>query len=357
MRAMSQITCGTCSREIATSEGYELNGKVYCEPCASTALQVAKQSGQPANIVRLVDKTICARCKAYSGSLLEVGNLRLCEPCAALVQDWPYPQWLKLSLAGLCVLLVFALLHGRKYFAAGKNLYRGEQLIEKGQYPQALKYLKETLRIAPESDKGALLTAKAALLSGDIDTAANALQGHNSGRFEDATKPEFLEVKNMWDRATSSMDKLKQAATLDKTDGHEVQAAALVHEAASLYPQMPQLQLIVDHFDEGAAFSRKDYDNFLRLAEKDWNTSPGGATAAGLASALACKFAVTNDPAFRKRSEEMLTKARELSASDKETTAVLSEYEGRIRYRLDSRQVITKTEYDRKFHKGKDAAK
>jgi len=82
-----------------------------------------------------------------------------------MVQNWPYPQWLKLSLAGLLLLLAFALLHGRKYFQAGKDLYRGEQLVEKGRFQEALPYLKATMKLAPNSDKGALLTAKAALLS------------------------------------------------------------------------------------------------------------------------------------------------------------------------------------------------
>jgi hypothetical protein len=52
---MSPITCGTCSREIATSEAYELNGKVYCGACAESSVQAAAQSGQSTNIIRLVD--------------------------------------------------------------------------------------------------------------------------------------------------------------------------------------------------------------------------------------------------------------------------------------------------------------
>jgi tetratricopeptide (TPR) repeat protein len=346
---MSAISCGQCSRELPASEAYELNGKAYCATCIEPAIQAAAQSGQPTSVIRLVDKSICARCNTYSSTLLEVGPLRMCEPCTALVQDWPYPQWLKLSLAGLCLLLAFALLHGRKYFEAGKNLYRGEQLVEKGQYAQSLKYLKETLRIAPESDKGVLLTAKAALLSGDIETAQKALNNHNEGKFEDATKPEFIEVETLWKRAVTAEDKLRMADVLYKQDGKEGEAAALAHEAASLYPQLPGMQLIVDYYDEGAAFNRKDYDSFLRLAERDWNTTASAGTAAALASALACKFAVTNDPAYRQRSEEMLAKAKELYSAGKSTQADFSEFEERTRYRLNSREIITKSEYDRRF--------
>ena len=211
----------------------------------------------------------CSRCNQYSGSLRQVGQLRLCDSCATLVNDWPYPQWLKLSLAGLCLLLFFALIHGRKYFEAGKNLYRGEQLVEKGQYAKALTYLKQTLEIAPGSDKGALLTAKAALLSGDVRTAEKALNGHDDGKFENADKPEFREVETLWNHATQALTKLEQAENLSKSDGHEAEAASLAHEAASLYPQLPEIQSIVDYFDGGSAFSRKDYDGFLRISEKE----------------------------------------------------------------------------------------
>jgi tetratricopeptide (TPR) repeat protein len=299
----------------------------------------------------------CSRCNQSSSSFHQVGQLRLCDSCATLVDDWPYPQWLKLSMAGLGLLLFFALVHGRKYFEAGKNLYRGEQLVEKGQYAKALIYLKQTLQIAPGSDKGALLTAKAALLSGDVQTAEKALNGHDDGKFEDANKPELREVETLWNHATQALTKLEQAENLSKGDGHEAEAASLANEAASLYPQLPKIQRIVDYFDGGFAFSRKDYDGFLQISEKEWNIAPSASTAAGLASALACKYVVTQDAAYKQRSEEMLSKAKELSTNDKEDMATFSEYEDRILYRLNSRQIITKTEYDRKFRQKRDAGK
>ena len=193
---MSQLACQECSRSLTSNEAYELNGKILCASCAQAAVERAKQAAQPAQVTRYVDKSVCARCNTYigEGGGVAAGPLRLCLPCSELVQNWPYPQWLKLSLTGLSLLLVFALFHGRKYFDAGKNLYRGEQLVESGKYEQALPYLKSALKIAPNSDKGALLTAKAAILSGDPQTAAQAFKGHNGGRFEKADTPEFREV-------------------------------------------------------------------------------------------------------------------------------------------------------------------
>ncbi|HET6930726.1 MAG TPA: hypothetical protein VFI45_10440 [Candidatus Acidoferrum sp.] len=356
---MSQVSCCDCSKTVSGGEAYESNGKVYCAPCVQAAAERAKAAGQPVAVARYVDKSICARCNTYigEGGGIAVGNARLCPGCSERVQDWPYPQWLKLSLAGLLFLLAFALLHGRKYFQAGKDLYRGEQLVEKGRYQEALPYLKATMKLAPNSDKGALLTAKAALLSGDVLTAAKVLESHDNGRFENADKPEFQEVKRLWNNANAAFDKLEKAGKLEAEDGHEVEAAKLVHEAVAIYPQIPQANILVDEYDEGVAFAKKDYDAFLALAERDWNLLQASRTAAMISSALACKYAVSGEAAYRQRSEEMLAKAKELAHGDKESLDRLAEFEERNRYRLDSRQILSKTEYDKKFRSTKNTGK
>jgi hypothetical protein len=358
---MSQVscTCCECSKTVSDGEAYELNGKVYCGPCVQAAAERTKAAGQPVAVTRYVDKSICARCNTYigEGGGIAVGNARLCPGCSERVQDWPYPQWLKLSLAGLLLLLAFALIHGRKYFQAGKDLYRGEQLVEKGQFKNALPYLKATMKLAPNSDKGALLTAKAALLSGDVQTAAQVLEGHNNGRFENSDKPEFQEVKRLWSNANAAFEKLDKASKLEAQDGSEVEAAKLAHEAVAIYPQLPYANMLLDEYDEGAAFAKKDYDTFLALAEKDWNLVPGSRTAAMISSALACKYVVSGDATFRQRSEEMLAKAKEMANGDKQALDRLAEFEERNRYRLETRQIITKSEYDQKFRGARNAGK
>ena len=357
---MGDIKCSECGQLAAPANAYELNRRLYCENCAKSAIEYARSSGQPVDIVRYVDKSICSRCNTYigeAGAHLQVGNLRFCQPCATLVQDWPYPKWLKLSLAGLMLLLAFALIHGKKYFEAGKNLYLGEKLVENHKYAQALLYLKETLKISPESDKGVLLAAKAALLSGDFETASKALNGHNEGRFENGNDSDFLEVKVLWDRATKALANLEKAQKIGSEPGKENDVAKLVHEAASSYPELPYMSILVDRADAGVAFVNKDYDWFVQLAEKDWDTLHSSSTAAELSSALACKYASTGDKAFRQRSEEMLAKAKELLGDDKEAAASYEEYAERIRYRLESRQIIDKAEYGRKFPQGKSPAK
>jgi tetratricopeptide (TPR) repeat protein len=296
----------------------------------------------------------CARCGVQVGDGVGpvAGRPALCSSCRQLAGAWPYPQWLKLGLVGLLALLAIALVHGQKYFHAGRTMYLGERLVTERRYSDALPYLKETLRIAPRSDKAVLLTAKAALLSGDMQTANAAFQGHDGGRFENSGNVEFQEVSGLWHRAIDALDKAKAASKLAQQDGKSEQAARLMHEAATLYPEMTGLRFVAEYYDAGAAFERKDYDTFLAISEKAWKEHPDADSAAGMASALGCKYAVTGDAVFRQNSEEMLQKAFEMAKGDAEELKSLNEFSERNKYRLDSRTILSKTEYDQRFRGG-----
>jgi len=326
---MSETLCSRCGQSTAAQSAYDLNGKTYCASCVRQASAEAKAAGQPDAPVAHLSRPVSA------------GEIR----------DFTYPQWLKLSFAGLVLLLGVALVNGGKYFAAGRSLYVGERLVQDKKYAEALPYLERTLRTAPSSDKAALLAAKAALLSGHPEVAARALKGHNDGYFDDAGKPAFQEVNDLWNRAIDAAGKLQQAQKLSEQDGRAAEAAALVHSAAAEYPQFPQMALILAAYDGGVAFEKKDYDGFLALSERNWAEHPSSVTASGLASALDCKYAVTGDQRYRQRSEELMAKAREMAQGDKDVLSNLDEYEERHRYRLESREIISKREFDRRFRK------
>lgn len=357
---MGESNCTQCGKSFSIRSLYDLNGAAYCTSCVQDAARQTKERGQPSAYVPLINKSICARCNTYIGdapNAVQIGALRFCASCGPLIKDWDYPQWLKMSLAALVLLLVVALAHGQKYFHAGREMYVGERLVAKGRYTQALPHLQETLRIAPNSDKAVLLTAKAALLSGDVETAGKALQAHSGGHFEDADNKDFREVESLWNRATGALTKAEQAAKLEDEDGKEIEAARLMHEAAAAYPEHPGLAVAAEYYDSGAAFARKDYDTFVAITRKQWNEHPSAVMAAAMASALACKFAVTGDSSFREESEEMLDKAQQMAQGDAEALKNLEEYQPRIRYRLNTRQIITKKEYDRRFRSAETSKK
>jgi hypothetical protein len=357
---MSDQPCSGCGASFPIKSLYDLNDKAYCSACVKPAVDAAKTGGQPAVPTALINKSICARCNNYLTEgvpFVQMRHLRFCQTCAAMIKDWKYPQWLRLSFVGLLLLLVVALAHGAKYFAAGKSLYTGERLVMERKYAEALPQLQKTLKVAPGSDKAALLAAKAALLSGRPDIAGEVLQGHNNGYFEDADKPEFKEVNDLWNRANAALEDIGKAEKLGSDDGHEVEADQLVHQAAAKYPEFPYMDLLVDRYDSGVAFAKKDYDAFLTIAEKDWAKFPSPSTAAMLSSALDCKFAISGNEQFRQRSEEMLAKANDLAKGDPEEQKSLAEFRDRHKYRLESRQIISKSEYDRRFRQNQQQAK
>ncbi len=228
-------------------------------------------------------------------------------------------------------------------------MYRGERLVKQAKYGEAVPHLQEAVRIAPGSDKAVLLLAKAALKIGDMQTAAKALQGHEDGRFENGQDADFLELKALWDRATGAAKKANEAGKLAQEGGKDVQAAKLFREAAAEYPESKEMAAAVSYFDEGAAFEQKDYDKFLALAQEVFAKTPSASNAATIASAWACKYAVSGNVQFKDEAEQFLTKAQQMAQSDAEEMKRLEEYMPRIRNRIDSREIITKQEYDKKF--------
>src|SRR5215469_11095828 len=248
---MRQATCAGCGLTTGIRSFYSFEGKTYCEPCVWRASREAKETGRPSEYVSLQDNSVCVRCGISNGEsdfLLTRGK-PLCPGCSALIAHWPYPSWLKVSLALLLLLLAVALVHGKKYFVAGSNLYKGERLVRQGRFSEALPYLQRTVRTAPESDKGVLLLAQAALETGDIRIAQEALKGHDQGHFEDGDSDDFREVDAVWNRAVDAMKKADRASNLAQQDGKAAEAASLMHEAAQEYPQMASLAVAATAFD------------------------------------------------------------------------------------------------------------
>jgi Tetratricopeptide repeat len=354
---MREGTCSGCGLTAPIGSFYSVDAKLFCEPCSWKAERAAAERGEKLEKISVVDGSVCARCKSKAeatgaADFTIFKGVPLCPNCQQQVQNWPYPVWLKASLAGLLILLAVALVHGRKYFHAGRVMYSGEHLLKQGKYKEAEPLLKEADALAPQSDKASLLLANAALHIGDIETAQKALQAHQAGHYE--TSDEFQEVSSLWGRATEALEKAQKASDLQAQPGKAEEAEALMRQAAAEYPEMPQLAASIPYFEGGSAFYRKDYDRLLSIAEANWKAQPASSDAAAtLAGALSCKYAATGDASFRARTEEMMEKARQLSQGDAAAQQSFQEYSERIKHRLDTREIIDKHEYDRRFHRGK----
>ncbi|MGD0921553.1 MAG: tetratricopeptide repeat protein [Terriglobia bacterium] len=347
---MLQGKCAQCGASDSVALFLGVDGRLLCRRCAAQVVEQAKAKRAAVEIVSIIDPTVCYQCKTDYGSqeLPLIGGLPFCARCAPSLYARPFPPWLKLTLAGLLVLLGLALMHGNRYFKAGKALVLGERLVAARQYEPAIPQLQAALAIAPDCEKAVLLLGKADLLTGRYQEANKVLAGHKGGQFKEG--PLAAEVRRTFERVDKGLGKAADARKLFEAD-KSAEAARAYHEAAALLPEARGLADAVDGLDAVAAFDQKDYDTFLAIAEKGWkNHSQSSDYAGALASALACKYAVTGDPAFRTRTEEMLEKARQLAASSPEAMQRNKEYEERTRYRLKTRKILDPKEYDRQFH-------
>jgi hypothetical protein len=100
------------------------------------------------------------------------------------------------------------------------------------------------------------------------------------------------------------------------------------------------------------AFDNKDYDKFIKLALEDKNKHPENySSAAQLSSAYSCKYAVTGDNSYKEKSLSELEKARQLLKTEKEKKS-FEEHKPRILYRIESREIITRQEFQKRFPNG-----
>jgi Tetratricopeptide repeat len=341
--------CQNCSREDRLTSLFSVNHALYCEPCANTLEVQLKQQKAPLQVTRPVDATICGLCGLDSGrtEFPLAGRVPLCQTCHPKVYNRDYPGWLKAGFALTLVLLVVALVHGAKYFKAGRQYFSGERLISKHQYSQAVPPLQAALAVAPECPKCRLLLAQANLLSGNPEEAFALVKGRNFEADELAGfQPDF-------DRADRAISQFNGAIELYEKKNIDA-ALAQLQEVEKLYPEWPEPAQAVHSIHMNEAFDRKDFDTFLQMAQADWDKKQDSSTAGLMASALACKYAITGQPEFSQRAQEMFATEGKLAITQGEKDSH-AEFADRLHYRLTTREIVDKEEYDRRFRKKADA--
>jgi hypothetical protein len=183
-------------------------------------------------------------------------------------------------------------------------------------------------------------------MTGDVAAAQAFLQLRE--RYDDDDL--FQLVNAFWERALRAFAKADSAGTLIQANRTQ-EANRLMTEAAAEYPEAPVLAVGALLIKGGDAFERKDYDLFLATSREALALMPDEPRViATVASALACKYAITGDAAFRVEAESLLGRAETRSHSPEEKAAH-AEYAERIQHRLRSRIIIDQAEYNRRFRK------
>jgi hypothetical protein len=162
--------------------------------------------------------------------------------------------------------------------------------------------------------------------------------------------------------------RLMQSASASVPDVAAFTEAALLYRAAALVQQskyaeaVPLLESYVSSHSEetyamdlleragyAAAFDRRDYDTMLLKAQAIAARHPGTYDGtASLASAHACKYAMTGQSEFRDVALRQLEEAKRFGAGSAESV----EFAERMEHRIATRQIVDPAEFKRLFPNG-----
>lgn len=255
--------------------------------------------GRPANA--------CFRCGTAYGSvaLPRIAGLPVCDACARSLRNRQFPGWIKGAFAALILLAVLAFLYNQRFFIAHIGMLRGLHELKNGN------------------------------LEGTV-----ALFNAAAQRVPD--EPELRALARYF-----------QAVLLVNQE-QSAEAIPLLKEALAIKPDDPAYALALHQAEAGMAYEQKDYDRFLEAQQRLAKQQPDDPIAAlGVASAHACKYAVSGEEATKTLAEQQIEIASKMKGADGPSFA---EYADRIRYRLETRQVISRNEYLRRFPNGRSPA-
>lgn len=279
-------------------ETFHIEGRTLCVDCAN---KFAAGGGNCEGARQHIDPTVCANCGADGGDVphAELASLPTCSTCIEFFRNRPYPAWVKAFFAGVLILVAVSLVWNWRFFQAYFEI------------------------------KGAF----AALSVGDSDKAIEQI----SAAEKHASEAKHLSTTANFIRGVACLQKNRCA----EAESYFARCGAVSPESG--------LAFLKQEAAIGAAFERKDYERFLKLSEEFESQHPNEAMAvAQVASAHACVYAVRGNPESRKAAEAKLDQARKLDPK------VLGEdsYEQRIRYRLETREIIDKGEFAKRFPNG-----
>ena len=294
--------CTRCGQSQPLNELFRLGGQTLCQRCADDELQRRAGENVPADdLARLSDPTVCALCQGDYGSqeLPRVAGLALCPACDERCRARPFPDWLKRGLVALLVLAGLSIFYHRRFVAGYVHAARASRAQGRGDLAGVIAHFEKAAALVPE------------------DPSMQAMAAFYRG---------LLRLQE--DRSAEALKELEAAR---KVLGSEAGFDRFILSA-----------------EAGAAFDEKNYARFLDRQQALARLYPDDAIAvAGVASAYACQFAVSGDDALKRQALEQLERARRLSVAD---PGGFKEYEDRILYRVSTREIISRQEYDKRFH-------
>jgi hypothetical protein len=275
--------------------------KALCPACAEAA---GRQAAPPAFAgVAAAAPTAppqpCANCRKETpaADLATVAGIQVCPACEHYLRHRPFPAWVKAAAAVVAALAIGGFVSNFRFIQGHVEAVRAGRAYAAGDIDTAADLMTAAAAHVPEST----VHYQEALLLQGIQLLAN-------------------------EKTEEAVQRLRECSRYGS------------HKVCDFFRATAEAAL---------AFDRKDYDKFLEHSRVLMKLHPQDDSAvAQVASALACQYAATGDPAFKAEAERVLAQAADLSH---ESQAGFDYYVRRIRHRLDTREILSREEFDRRF--------
>lgn len=298
---MKKTDCSLCNGSIPVNDSIKVDNTTHCSSCFDATF-TEENMLQNKVVTKEHDPTVCSFCqKDFDTTELEkISQYPICTDCIKDVKNKTFPLWVKGFFAAVLLLVAFSFFWNWKYYTAYKNIQTANELFQTGNFKEAGKEMAQASAIVPEVQDLEILSSYyngIALLNED----KNVLAIKEFNKCKDALPPDY------------DVDYLLLQARI------------------------------------GVAFDSKDYEGFLantkELMKKD---STSVYSCAAMASAYACIYVDKADEEAKKKAYDYLQRAKNIDSVSVEAKG----YYSAIEYRIDSRKIIKREEFDKQFPNG-----
>lgn len=302
---MKLVTCGKCQQTVAMNDAFRLAGQTLCGECLEEALSgnTSNSNLESHGVERLVDPSLCSVCGKEFPLPLEgrLSGLPACPECEEKARRRAFPAWVKLSLAAVLALTVVALVRYLPLLQARMEFTQSvEAFFREGDLDRAVELSASAAERVPDYKDylaiADLFTAIALIRDDNCQGALNLLKPHQDYLGD-------LDVYRYW---------------LLRAEG-------------------------------AVAFDDQQYETFLAKALQAHKLTGDDFDAYSVASAYACRYAVTGEAEHKTQALTWLAKFSAIADADPEELALFTQ---RIHHRLVTREIIDRQEFLQRFPNG-----
>lgn len=299
---MKLLNCDICpKKDIPQNETIKIDGKIYCQTCFERDFK--DQSLLENKLIENeFDPTICTSCsKDFDDKeLRKISNYPICDDCEKTIRNKTFPTWVKAFFIVVVLFVVFSFFWNWKYFSAYNDLQSANEAFQNGNYKEASLKMEAASKQVNELE--------------DLKTLTSYYKG-----------VDFL------------------------VDDKNEEALEMFNNCKNKVPDDYDLDILIIQAKIGATFNNKDYKGYLDAASELLKTDTLSVTSlTSVASAYACLYAENGEEEDKKNSYLFLGKAKAIDSTSEE----VKEYYNRVEHRINSRLVISKEEFDKKYPNG-----